>query len=415
MAAPEQYTHGPTNFLGITSRRNIAPVFWDPNMPMLNNRGPIAMVTGSPGKGKTYLLSVLAYMSIIMGKMTVIIDRKGDFYPLKQMEDYIGDVAYWDVSRRESYGLLDPFFLAPESVWDEKTKQFIKDTDNELKAKKIRLIKSVIQILIPTLDDSTLADIGSVAMDMLKNPDEPNPTMNDLVGELRGAANPMLQQQGKILRQIFDDDVAKIFAADQGTIPPPVKLSKGGTIIDISQIQDLPKTPEEASKSEQGRISTALMFLITRFVSSAMNTTGREPKLLMIDEAWAFLATQQGKDMVQHLALMSRSWNFGIILATQDYRHVSDNIHADTAFSTHFIFGNEEIAARKALEKLGRNDLDDLVPVVQTLAQGECLMYDFLGNLAVVRISQWWGDYEEFNTTPPPPERATEEEINIYV
>lgn len=415
MADAEQYIYGPTNFLGVTSRRNIAPVFWDPNMAILNNRGPITMVTGSPGKGKTYLLSVLAYTSIIMGKMTVIIDRKGDFHPLKDMEDYIGEVAYWDVARRESYGLLDPFFLAPESVWDEKTQQFIQDTDDELKAKKVRLIKSVIQILIPTLDDSTLADIGSIAIDMLKNPDEPNPTMNDLVGELRGSTNTMLQQTGKILRQIFDDDVAKIFAADQGTIPPPVRLSKSGTIIDISKIHNLPKTPEEASKSEQGRISTALMFLITRFVSSAMNTTGRKPKLLMIDEAWAFLATQQGKDMVQHLALMGRSWNFGTILATQDYRHVSDNIHADTAFSTHFIFGNEETAARNALEKLGRKDLDDLAPVVQTLGQGECLMSDFMGNLAVVKISQWWGDYEKFNTTPPPPERATEEEINIYV
>ena len=49
------------------------PVFFDTHFPILNNRPPGILITGSPGSGKTWLLLLLASPSAALGKTNIII------------------------------------------------------------------------------------------------------------------------------------------------------------------------------------------------------------------------------------------------------------------------------------------------------------------------------------------------------
>jgi len=65
-------------------------VFWDSHTPIINNFPPGALITGAPGSGKTNLGLTLAGINTILGKITVILDPKGDFIGVKGIEDQIG-------------------------------------------------------------------------------------------------------------------------------------------------------------------------------------------------------------------------------------------------------------------------------------------------------------------------------------
>ena len=66
-------------FVGETSQGTPQPVFFDAHTQIFNDRPPGCLITGEPGSGKSYLAMILATISAIVGKTTIVLDPKGDF------------------------------------------------------------------------------------------------------------------------------------------------------------------------------------------------------------------------------------------------------------------------------------------------------------------------------------------------
>ena len=389
----QTYTYCRTNYIGFTTRGARTPVFFDPNTALLNDQPPGTLVTGVPGVGKTFFLSTLVAISGLMGKMTIVLDRKGDFLSMRKLENELGEVDVWDVSAATSAGLLDPFFLG------------------ENPEEKMRLTTQFIEILVPTVGTETMAQVAAYIQDVLKF--DSNPSMGVLTNKLVGSDDEGPRDVGLALRKIVTSNQdAGICFARPGTKARQVKLRTGTTIVNLSGLATLPDTIEKARATESGRLATGIMFLITDFIYRMMKKTPKElPKMLLIDEAWSILATEQGTSMVRSALLEGRSFNFSCVLATQVFKHIA-HMKLDDTVSTYFMFRNSRESVLDTLKSIGRDPYGDnnrLVDVVTSLRRGECLMRDWTGQYAPVHIHGWREEWNEAFETNPERARALEE------
>ena len=91
---------GVSTFIGEQLSGVPYPVFFDSHFPIINNKPPGILVTGSPGSGKTWLLLLLCSHASLMGKTNVIMDPKGDFIALKKLEreGILENVKVWNLA-----------------------------------------------------------------------------------------------------------------------------------------------------------------------------------------------------------------------------------------------------------------------------------------------------------------------------
>ena len=391
-------TQGVSTFIGEQLSGVPYPVFFDTHFPIINNKPPGILVTGSPGSGKTWLLLLLCSHASLMGKTNVILDPKGDFIALKKLEreGILENIKVWNLAPQvdnkesmvadENNGVLDPmtFFDNPDE--------------------NVALAKSVITSLV----GGTLTDVQSnylvpVLKDVVASQ---NPSFNEVVSRLSRNQKEEIRTLGIQLNALSGLGLAKLLFTDRRKQKAQkVELIGGTTVINLMGLSLPVPGSNQKTWTENEKLSMTIMALITNFVTSAMlkDISKEIFKMVTIDEAWSVMASQTGRDLINKVGLLGRSLNVALLLATQSPNHIEkvDGVDISNTISVRFAFKNDSkndnlttvnsmnLPSGEGWEEIGLN-----------LDTGQCLLHDSRKNTGVIQVSVPYEWQSMFDTNP---------------
>lgn len=375
-------------YIGRTIDGNETPVFWDCHTPIFNNKPSAALVTGAPGSGKTFFALYATSLNALLGKQVVVIDPKGDFLPLKTMEDELGTVNIIDIEAMEQKpGILDPFNIAPPE-------------------KSLSLAMGILDIFKGGLTSREEAIITPIIEDLINTG---SPTLHKLVEQMRKSDKDEVRTLGTTFSTYEKMPHGRLCFAKTRR-KSPMKLGKGLTIFCLLNL-DLPtegSTEDELTKEQ--RFALGIMYLLTDFLKSIMATGVETPKLLVIDEAHVIISSSQGSKIIKNIALLGRSKSLAMMLITQNNSHL-DKLDIKNTITSRFAFRTNRDEAEAIIREMELPQNENREEIIMNLSQGECLMKDFEENCAVVGIDLWRKDWaKKFETNPQELMRRRREE-----
>lgn len=363
-------------FIGETTKGVEMPVFFDLHTPIFNNRPPGCLITGAPGSGKTFLAMTLATISAILGKTTVVLDPKGDFISLLNLQEDIGSITFWNLADKKQKGILDPFRMADDP------------------GEKLDLAITVIELFTGGLQPEEKTALAPIIKDVIQGR---NPSLSKVVQELRGSRNPPARNLGTTLDLISNLPLAHLCFAPSGKKLDSVTIDRGLTVVTLLGME----MPKEGAVDNKSKLSTGILYLLTDFIRRIMhNDESKNPKTLIIDEAWAILSTTAGARVVTDVALLGRSKSLALVLITQNNSHLK-KLDIENTISTRFAFRSTTKEAEDIVKDMMLPADEDFESSIIGLSNGECLMKDFLERYATVQISDWKSDWKvAFNNNP---------------
>lgn len=379
------YNFSSSMFIGETSQGIPQPVFFDTHTQIFNDKPPGCLITGQPGSGKSYLAMTLTAMSAIIGKTTIVLDPKGDFISLMNLKQDIGAFNLWNLSDKRRRGILDPFRMA-------------KGPGDQLD-----LAITLIELFTGGLTGEERTALAPIIKDVIQ---EPNPSLAKVVQELRGSQRPAARDLGTTLDLIQNLPLAGLCFAPSGSTMDIVSIDEGLTIVTLVGME----MPKEGGKDNKSRLSTGILFLLTDYIRRLMmNDASRNPKTLVIDEAWAILQTPAGAQVVKEVALLGRSKNLAMVLVTQNNSHLK-HLDIENTISTRFAFASSGKEADSIIADMRLPRGEGFESLITNLGKGECLMKDWNNRYSSVQISSWRKDWDvAFKNNPLEKARAERE------
>lgn len=368
------------------------PVFYDPHYPIREKKPPVTLVTGSPGSGKTFLGLLIASHASLLGKVGFILDPKGDFTILKnlELEGYINKVKLWEIASKtgevsdENTGILDPTLFYP--------------SPNDNTALTIDVIKVLAGGEISHKQGTMLTPIVSDITSGV------NPSFDKVVGKLLSNRDDEIRSLGYTLETILKTSLAKLLVTNKRI--PRQTLSIGNELV-VANLQGLTLPPDSKPIKDytaKEKLSVVVLSLIASTVLDMMrNMDNKVYKTLIIDEAWAIMATNIGANMVNEAARLGRSKNLAIILLTQSGKHLGSIEDTDlhTMISVRFAFRNNDEQDNLNTVKLMKLPLgESWEQTIRQLETGQCLLQNSNFETAFVHIMAEDDWVDMFNTTP---------------
>lgn len=274
-------------FLGLDATVH-TPVFLDPGGAPKANQPATMAVFGDSGAGKTWCLQHIAVQCAAMGLPVTFINPKGND-SLRPLVDAVGGVRIRLRDIRHNAGALDPFAtMTDKDLAKDVVVHFIETVFNLNDIQKTHLETGLHQAAtanVRTLDQ---------ALDFVQG----DPGLVQLIRQ-KAAGNPMFALVLRPRTETRED----LLGVDDRRL----------TLIEFAEELQLPEGPPPYSDSE--RLSLAVMRLLISNMMQRMlqNKQG----VLIVDEAWAFLNSPQGRAELERLARLGRSLNILPILATQ--------------------------------------------------------------------------------------------------
>ncbi|MDF2626996.1 MAG: hypothetical protein K0R39_827, partial [Symbiobacteriaceae bacterium] len=275
--------------------------------------------------------------------------------------------------RAEDSGKLDPFVMLGEGFTEDERKE------------TVNLAVSLLSFLanVPTGDDRFLALMRAV--DEVSR--EPQPGLMKVVERLEvlgGGAMPGAAALGHYLRAVSGLAYANLIFGTGEEFG--LRLDRRLTVLQLQSITMPPPGKPREDFSLEELLSVALMHAITAFATRFTRQERDVFKIVLMDEAWALLSSNQGRALVSHLLRTGRAMNNAVYLISQNVadlldERIKNNIGVKFIFRSH---DQEEIS--RVLELLNLQPEEENILAVRGLETGEALMQDLEGRVGVVRI-----------------------------
>lgn len=346
---------GATDLLGdgkgapIALTEHGALVCWDPARgPQINKDAGMAIV-GPLGSGKSFLLNMLIYYTALIWDAKVfVVDIKEErsHWPgrLPGLENKVYRLV---LDGRQRPGVMDPFRLMED-----------KDMARAVAVSMIGLMRK------RGLEDEENTELLRAAQLTVA---DGNPSMRKMLNILKGFENPVARQIAGFLEQVADLPQGKLLFGDpsEETMAIQDDLFHGDELtnqgIILLQLAGLklpdPNTRKEDMELDQ-RVSMAVMMSTALLAERFILSDRQGFKVAALDEAWAWLRTDQGKELVNKLQRAGRSANAGIWYATQKPSDIKDMVDL---LSTYVCLGTtSDEETELAIEALGLNDTPEV-------------------------------------------------------
>jgi hypothetical protein len=147
------------------------------------------------------------------------------------------------------------------------------------------------------------------------------------------------------------------------------------------------------------RVSVATLALVAAKALRLVSTNRNRHKIVLLDEAWFFLSSAQGRALLNRLIRLARAFNATVLVATQRLADLGD---LSELFGVYLLFGQEtEAEAGVGLAQIGLDAKGALAIRLTEYRRGECLMRDLDGRIGEVQIDPVFAELlEALDTTP---------------
>jgi hypothetical protein len=382
VGATQQLGDGIGFYIGTTGPLQ-RPVYVDLRHASQINRSPSFSVSGTLGGGKSVLINLLGYQNAVSDGKTLIFDPKGErsHWP-DMLPELKGQIQVATLSSSpEDQGKLDPFVMLANI---EDAKEAAMDILAYLASVKTNSI-----------------EYSFISQAVMKVASEPKPYLAKCIEVLKemGATREPAAVVAEVLDSFRDLSFAKLLFGngEQKTINMDYALN-------ILQVQNLKmppveKPPENYSLVE--KMSIATMYSIGRFMDSFIYFDRSIFTLAEMDEAWAILCTQIGKDIANRVIRTGRSLNGGLGVATQNVTDLAGDLAGNIGMK--FAFRDSDITKIKnTLSFFGLEHTQENIDLIKNLENGQCLMQDIYGRIGVLTVDVVFQHlFECFDTRPP--------------
>lgn len=361
------------------------------------------MVAGMTGKGKSVLMNLLAYISVLMGSLALILDPKGDRRNWAEGLPYIPKefISVWTLGESiEDDGCLDPFRIC--------------STPEEARDLCVEIIAHMANLRIGDLTFTLLSDYVSQVM----NTEDPClgavldhiTTLERKVDENNHydpRAASIIQLAGT-LRSIKDHQLGRLLFSHVGQKTRSLKIDKPLQVLMVQNLQ-LPENGK-AADTPAGKFSEMVMLSLTAFTKQYMLKQDRHiHKIILQDEAASIERSATGSVLLDFVVTKGRYYNTSLIKGTQNATSFgSDSNNIGMKFS--LALPNEK-EATTMLKFMNLPITEDNIDLLQRLDNGQALFQDIQGRVAAVHINPVFGEVlDAFNTSTSTKAEREEEE-----
>jgi hypothetical protein len=132
------------------------------------------------------------------------------------------------------------------------------------------------------------------------------------------------------------------------------------------------------------RVSVATLSLVAAKALRLVSSNHSRHKIVLLDEAWFFLSSVQGRALLNRVIRLGRAFNATVLVATQ---RLADLGELSELFGVYFLFGQEtEAEARAGLAQISLDSEGALGLRLTEYRQGLCLMRDLDGRVGEVQF-----------------------------
>ncbi|BFH18146.1 ATPase [Paenibacillus dendritiformis] len=381
--ATMQLGDGEGFYIGTTGNME-QPVYISPGKAAQSVRGVktnslAAAFTGSTGKGKSQSANTILYNTVLAGAKGLVIDPKGERGEWKEklygLQDHTNIINF--SSEIEDAGALDPYFI------------FDKRRDAE----------SVALNILTFLTGVSIND--SKRFPKLSRAVKEATSMKSIIDVLSSYRDPVSRALGEHIDSFKELSFAGLLFGDR----PKENRFSFDAALTVLQIEGLelpdPETdPSQYTLSE--KLSIGMMMPISSIALKFIQEERDILKIILFDEAWATLNTQQGRALSSRLVRAGRAMNASVFFVTQNPADL-DSEKLKNNIGMKFVFGctdTDEI--KNALKFLGLQDTKENRDVIAGLESGQCLMKDIYGRVGLLEFDAIFEDLiEAFDTRPP--------------
>lgn len=358
------------------------------------------MVAGATGKGKSVLMNLLTYLSVLMGSYGLIIDPKGDRKWAEGLP-YIPKqyINIWTLGAvEEDNGCLDPFRIS--------------DSAQEARDLAMEMICHLSGISSGEVEYTVLADIVGEAIELY----EPclgaiGTHANEKLAEIPETSPlylPTLIVAGA-LKDIKRNTLGKLIYSETGQ---KTKTMSMNTSLQVVMIQNL-KLPENGkpATTPQGKFSEVIMIALTAFAKRFMLQSDRSiHKIILQDEASSVERSETGAQLLDFVIRKGRYYNTTLLKGSQnatDHSNDTNNMGMKFSFAL-----NDDDEAVEMLKYFNLPVTNDNVRGLRNLKKGTCFFQDIYGRTAKIYINPLFAQVMDAfdSSTSTKEERAHEKE-----
>jgi hypothetical protein len=334
------------------------PVRYDPTEAPRTARPSGVLLAGTLGSGKTLAAQTIAYAAQRRGSLVVDFDPKPD-HGLDRVPELAGEVEVLELSGDpEHRGKLDPLAIGLPELREELASSYL-----------IELLRDP----PPAWENA----IDRAVRDAVRAGER---SLGRVVDRLRESDTDAGREAAEALDVLSDFGLARLgFAAggkgatgeDRPSAPVITIRTPGLSLPDPGASRE--------TYSRRERISVATLSLVAAQALRLVSGNHSRHKIVLLDEAWFFLSSVQGRALLNRVIRLGRAFNATVLVATQRLADLGD---LSELFGVYFLFGQEtESEARAGLAQVG---LDAEAPLGYRLTeyrQGLCLMRDLDGRV----------------------------------
>jgi hypothetical protein len=334
------------------------PVRYDPTEAPRTARPSGVLLAGTLGSGKTLAAQTIAFAAQRRGSLVVDFDPKPD-HGLDRVPELAGEVEVLELSGDpEHRGKLDPLRIGLPELREELASSYL-----------IELLRDP----PPAWENA----IDRAVRDAVRAGER---NLGRVVDRLRDADTDAGREAAEALDVLSDFGLARLGFADGGKGETGEDGPSAGVITIRTPGLSLPDPgASRESYSRRERISVATLSLVAAQALRLVSGNHSRHKIVLLDEAWFFLSSVQGRALLNRVIRLGRAFNATVLVATQRLADLGD---LSELFGVYFLFGQEtENEARAGLGQIG---LDAEAPLGYRLTeyrQGLCLMRDLDGRV----------------------------------
>ncbi|PRX40916.1 AAA domain-containing protein [Planifilum fimeticola] len=362
------------------------------------------MVAGATGKGKSFLMNLLVYLSVLTGSMALVIDPKGDRKKWVNGLPFIPKehVSVWTLGSSEAdAGCLDPFRT---SVNLEEAKDIAMDilaylAGVDIEDHQYTILSEAIEAASEEKDPCIGAVINYVR-DLYDNkPENMSETRHEEVERLKSTLETLGRNQ-----------LARLLFGEPGQDYRVLRVEKP---LQVIMVQNL-NLPDEKVKQYRisHKISEAILISLAAFTKQYMfNQDRHRHKIILQDEAESIDRSPVGSELLNFVVRKGRYYNTTLLKGTQN---ASDYKEEVANMGMKFSFGLRKTSeAEKMLDYFNLPRTENNVETLKNLRRGEALFQDIYGRSAVIRIDPVFRDLlDAFDSSTATKEEREREKKN---